>query len=879
MIGKLLGHYRIESKLGEGGMGVVYKAFDTHLDRPVAIKILPAEAMAKADRRARFVQEAKAASALNHPNIITIHDIANAGDVDFMVMEYVAGKTLADAIGRNGLPLQDALRVAVQIADALAAAHSAGIIHRDLKPANVMVTESGLVKVLDFGLAKLADPPEAKDSDGTLSMQSDTAEGTVLGTVSYMSPEQAEGKKLDSRSDIFSFGAMLYELLSGRRAFQGDSRVSILAAILTGEPKPATEIVVGLPSEVGRIINRCIRKNPARRFQTMADLKVALEELKEESDSGALAAATSVKPMSRRRWPLWAAAVCVLILIAGARWYSRTLEALDQPLKITPLTSEPGIERRASFSPDGNQVVYTVSREREASNSEIHVKMVSGGTPLRLTTGHQDYDPVWSPDGQKIAFLRTLPNRTSAVMVVQPLGGNLRQVGEAHRIRLVQCLAWFPDGKWLALVDRPVAESRGGIFLLSMETGEKRPLTSPPPSHGDASPAFSPDGRMLAFFRRGTEQTGLHVVALSTDLAAEGPPRRLTFGESEVIRSAVWTRDGRDIIYESSGEHPASLWRVAASGPSEPQPLPWTADACCPAFSTRGDRFAYTKLEHDINIWRHDLSSTGQPGSQDGGKDVSFISSTRDEFTPAYSPDGTKIAFSSSRTGHEEIWVCGSDGSNPVQLTSLKGPSASWPRWSPDGQLIAFHTNPTRKGDIYVVNAAGGNPRRLTTNPETDQAPSWSRDGKSIYFTSHRNGISRIWKMPADGGEEILITKRTSSVAEESPDGAWLFFSSLGASGPALWKISTTGGPETEMFSTLSNFFAVTPKGIYFLPPAGDGGYSIRLFNFATGSATTVLTLARPTAVGLAVSPDGRWLLYSQLDREESDLVLVENFR
>jgi eukaryotic-like serine/threonine-protein kinase len=299
LIGKLLSHYRIVETLGEGGMGVVYKARDMHLDRFVAIKVLPADRVGNPERSRRFEQEAKSASALNHPNIITVYDIANEEGIDFIAMEYVPGRALNRLIPRRGLPLGDALKYAVQIADALAAAHAAGIVHRDLKPANVMVSGAeeqgrpGLVKVLDFGLAKLLEKADNSDLELTESLRSEgfsTQEGTIVGTISYMSPEQAEGKKVDARSDIFSFGALLYEMVTGRKAFLGDSKVSTLSAILREDPKPISQVVEGTPHELERIIGRCLRKNPERRFQTAADLKVALEELKEESDSGTLGA-------------------------------------------------------------------------------------------------------------------------------------------------------------------------------------------------------------------------------------------------------------------------------------------------------------------------------------------------------------------------------------------------------------------------------------------------------------------------------------------------------------------------------------------------------------------------------------------------------------
>src|SRR5512139_2282310 len=293
MIGKTLGHYQITEKLGEGGMGIVHKARDTRLDRFVALKVLPPEKVSDPERKRRFIQEAKAASALNHPNIITIHDIDQADGIDFIAMEYVAGKTLDQRIGHRGLRLNDALKYAVQIADALAQAHSAGIVHRDLKPTNIIVSEDGVVKVLDFGLAKLTEQIKGDETASTATVDGEgrpiTEEGVIVGTVSYMSPEQAEGKKIDARSDIFSLGSVLYEMVTGQKAFQGTSKTSTLSAILHQEPKPVSGITPTIPADFEKLISRCLRKDPAKRLQHMDDVKVALDELKEESESGKLA--------------------------------------------------------------------------------------------------------------------------------------------------------------------------------------------------------------------------------------------------------------------------------------------------------------------------------------------------------------------------------------------------------------------------------------------------------------------------------------------------------------------------------------------------------------------------------------------------------------
>ncbi len=322
MVGKTIAHYQILEKLGEGGMGVVYKAHDTHLNRSVALKVLPPEKVADPERKRRFVQEAQSASALNHPNIVHIYDIDQADGTDFIAMEFVPGKTLGEVIGRKGLKLGDALKYGVQIADALSRAHAAGIIHRDLKPGNIMVDEHGLVKVLDFGLAKLTESAPLGEDEPTRTLKPATEEGTILGTVAYMSPEQAEGKRLDARSDIFSFGAVLYEMLTGRRAFQKESKTSTLGAIIHKEPEP---LGAEVPHDLEKVITRCLRKDLDRRFQNMADVRVALTELKEESDSGKLNAAEApARPRKRRSlWPGLAVVAVIVLAVAGVLVWQR----------------------------------------------------------------------------------------------------------------------------------------------------------------------------------------------------------------------------------------------------------------------------------------------------------------------------------------------------------------------------------------------------------------------------------------------------------------------------------------------------------------------------------------------------------------------------
>jgi eukaryotic-like serine/threonine-protein kinase len=871
LIGQQLGSYQIVSLLGAGGMGVVYEARDTRLNRSVAIKVLPSDRVSDPERKRRFIQEARAASALNHSNIITIHDIGSENGTDFIVMEYVTGKTLDQRIPRKGMHLNEALKLAIQIADALAKAHSAGIIHRDLKPTNVMVTEDGVVKVLDFGLAKLTEVAES-DERTTLTLRPQTEEGAIVGTVSYMSPEQAEGKKVDARSDIFSFGAVLYEMVTGQKAFQGESRMSTMAAILNKNPKPLIEINPAVLRDLDRIINHCLRKDPGRRFQHTDDLRVELEELKEESDSGKLAGTPTGLQSARRTW-LWAGAALVVVAMAYVTWFIRGGPRKPQAaLEVLPLTSFAGFEASPSFSPDSNQVVFSWDGEKQ-DNIDIYVKLVGSPTPQRLTTDPaEDVSPAFSPDGRSIGFVRVSKERATFI-VIPSIGGPERVVAEVAApdasLPPGHLFAWLPDGKWVVI---------DGLALLSTESGEPRSLTFPPTrSLPDHSPAVSLDGSAIAFSRStGVSASDIYLLDLDEDLKPKGEPRRLTFLKRNSY-SPAWTPNGREITFASGVFFSPDLWRISTSGSGEPEQLPFTGgEASWPAISRSGNRLAYVRWVSDPNIWRLSLSVSGAAA----GPPVPLINSTRIEYSPQYSPNGKRIAFESNRSGVWGIWISDAEGANAVELFSRAGAHCGSPRWSPDGRRVAFDSTAEGNVDIYVIRSGGGKAIRLTTDSADDRIPSWSRDGNWIYFASERSGRYEIWKAPAGGGEAIQVTRNRGWVAFESPDGKFVYYTKEAASS-ALWKMPVSGGEESQVLpSVFRSAFSVVKDGIYFIPePGADGKYSIQFLRFAIGKVKTVVPIPVQLSYILNVSPDGRSLLYTQLDETGSDLMLVENFR
>ncbi len=883
MIGKTLGHYKVAERIGAGGMGVVYKARDLHLDRFVALKILPPEKVADPDRKRRFVQEAKAASALNHPNIVHVYDIDQSEGADYIAMEYVEGKTLDQRIGHRGLPLNDALNYAVQIADALAKAHSTGIVHRDLKPTNIMVNEDGVVKVLDFGLAKLTEQIQGDETASAATVDDEgrpiTEEGVIVGTVAYMSPEQAEGKRVDARSDIFSLGSLLYEMVTGHKAFQGTSTMSTLSAILHQEPKPVSGIRPEVPAELERLIARCLRKDPAKRFQHTDDVKVALDELKEESDFGK--ASPSAPAVQRRSHGLLvaAASLAVLLLAAGGWLYLSRIRGPAQPLEAVPLTSYPGLEIDPTFSPDGNAVAFSWNGENQ-DNYDIYVKLIGPGSPLRLTRDPaEDRSPAWSPDGQWIAFLRISTTGQSVLFLIPALGGAERKICDVAVPSFpagvyAHFLAWSRDGAWLAVAG--FTGDAAGLALVSPGTGQKRSLMK---GDGDLAPAFAPDGHALAFVRAtDVGVSNVYLQPLSAALEPLGEPRQLTF-DKDWAMSPAWTPDGRGIVFSrGSLAVRRSLWRIDTTANARPEALPFGQDASEVAISGLARRLVYTRAAVDFNIWRLDRV-TGRPPRN-------FISSTLAELYPQFSPDGSQIAFASNRSGNGEIWLCDKEGSNARQLTAFGRGATLAPAWSPDGQQIAFESRAEGWGDIYTIPANGGTPKRMTTDLENHEHPSWSRDGKWIYFGSTSGGRWQVWKMPAEGGTAVQITHRGGWRSLQSPDRRFLYYSKRLRQAD-LWKLplDLTGDPageETRVLDSLYNgaSYALWQEGICFIPrPPPGAKASIQMLLFASGKVQSLVELEKQPMEGITVSPDGRSTLWSQIDRLDSDLVLVENFR
>jgi serine/threonine protein kinase/Tol biopolymer transport system component len=875
--GSKLGSYEVLSLLGAGGMGEVYRARDTRLGRVVAIKVLPSERMADESRRRRFVQEARAASALNHPNIVTIYEIESADGIDFIVMEYVAGEPLDAVIPPQGMRLGDVLRIGIPVADALARAHAAGMVHRDVKPGNVLVGTDGVVKVVDFGLAKLVTFEPGTPDHETMTEDGGAGPlagpGTVAGTAGYMSPEQAMGKGVDARSDVFSLGAVLYEMVTGERAFAGGSTAETLAAVVRDQPKAPSEVVPNVPRDFERLIQRCLRKEPERRFQHMLDVKLELEQIKEDSESGREAA----RPTRRRRLPWVGAGLATVLALATAiGLWRRSFEVGLEPPRLAPLTSMRGEERRATLSPDGEQVAFVWNGDK-LDHFDIYVKEVGSSEMRRLTTAGGGL-PAWSPDGKQIAFVRFAPERRR-IYLISPVAGSERKLSD-FPVAPAE-LSWSPDSRWLAAVrDRSAKETgttpsgSGGVYLLPVDGGEPRALPIPQETGDVVAAWLAPDGRRLAYMSSVGFSSFLAVVDLDANYLPTGAPRRLT-QPSTLLDSdgGAWTRDGKSFLYGEIGI--SRLIRVDVTGGRAPQPVDIAGfGASRPATAARRDLLVFVKDLRDVDIYRFEVGRPDEPA----------ITSTFGELDARFSPDGRAVAFSSVRSGAAEIWLAAPDGSSPKQLTHRSGRLQGSPRWSPDGQHIAFDSEgEDGRWSIHTIDADGASSRRLTLDPGDQNEPSWSHDGRFIYFAARPAGAQDfdVWRIPAAGGAEERISRNGGGTAFESIDGKTLFFMRRVSEPSPLLALPLAGGPEREVAKCVVGF-AVGPAGLYSLECL-DGEQALQqapvfLRDPATGRGRLLGKLDQAVK-GLTVSPDGKTILYTRLVGEGTDLMMIENFR
>ena len=739
MTGRTLGNYRILDKLGSGGMGEVYKARDTRLDRLVAIKILRRDRIADAGRKLRFIQEAKSASALNHPNIVTVYDIFQYEGMDCLVMEYVAGKTLYALIPRRGMRWNEAVGIAAQLAEGLGKAHSAGIVHRDIKPSNVMVQAGGPVKILDFGLAKLTES-ERSEGDTTLTVGPVTEEGTAMGTVNYMSPEQAQGKAVDSRSDIFSFGALLYEMLTGRHAFQQDSTIGTLASILHSEPPPLAS--PGVPRALLRILYRCLEKNPADRWQDMSDVQRLLEDLsREDGPSADTESGPPAAGAGRRRrfgWPAMAAACVTGVLLAYAllrAWSGAGASTGPSSAVLRMVTADSGLTGYPAISRDGKLIAFASDRARK-DNLDIWVQQVGGREPIQLTSDPADEsDPAFSPDGTMIAF-RSEKNG-GGIYVAPALGGSpilLAPLGRNPR--------FSPDGRWVAYSAGGEAVSNpgsAGVFIVNSGGGVPRAIH--PEMATATNPVWSPrSDRLLVLGRRDAKAPALAELDWWILPLDGGVPER----------TGAYARIDRQKLLHSP--FPQGL----------PVPLDWRNEG--------GDRILFSAaLGEAVNLWEIPLLGTGPARRLTMGPGTHGHA--------GWSGDGRRLVFAAEDLNFD-IWLqpldrTTGDARGPLQRLTDDATEELMPSMSWDAGKIAYVSQQPEGWSLRIRNGASGEDSTVLSSPTRMTAARLSGDGTRILYTGTAYDLLSI---PSAGGPVEKLCDRCGSVMGVSLDGRQVLY-------------------------------------------------------------------------------------------------------
>ncbi|HSF17632.1 MAG TPA: protein kinase [Vicinamibacteria bacterium] len=726
MIGKTLAHYTITSELGKGGMGEVYRATDTKLGREVAIKVLPAALAADRERLARFEREAKLLASLNHPNIAHVYGFESAtledgSSVHFLAMELVEGEDLSERLKRGPIPIDEALAIAKQIAEALEEAHEKGIVHRDLKPANVKLTPDGKVKVLDFGLAKVFTAESAPSGSTDLSQsptlaQTGTQAGVILGTAAYMSPEQARGKPVDKRADIWAFGVVLVEMLTGQRLFTGETVSDVLAGVLTREPD-WTSLPQAVGPELRLALRRCLAKDPRSRWRSAGDLAQVLQD-----------SATATSPVAEARgrdaipWK-WVALLALAAVAALALLWIRDRSKPRAPsspvLSYRSLTQAAGMEVEPSLSPDGRLVAYSSNTD---GDWDIYVARVAGGKPINVTadSSADDYQPAFSPDGERIAFRSERDG--GGVFVMSATGESLRRAA-AFGFNP----SWAPDGTRLVLASESIRISTGRATLSQLSVVDVVSGAVTEIGGDDAvQPAWSPNGLRIAFW--GAWPIGSGNFDLWT-IAPDGSDKKRVTNDRFSDWSPVWSPDGRFLWFTSDRGGSENVWRVALDesgktlGVPQPMSLP-SGDADQVSFAAGGDGFAFTALDRRSNLERVAFDSDRE---QVTGSPVALTRGTRFFLNMAPSPDGQWIALSDRSEG--KVSLVSRDGASTNVLTDADARQVCW---RPDGSEIAFVSRRSGLVQIWSIRPDGSALKQLTDATKGVALPVWSPDGRRL---------------------------------------------------------------------------------------------------------------------------------------------------
>ena len=877
--GTRLGPYEIVSAIGAGGMGEVYRARDTRLERTVAIKVLPDHLASSTEVRQRFEREAKTISALSHPHICALYDVGREGETEYLVMEYLEGETLSDRLGRGAMPLEQTLRYGVEMADALDKAHRQGIVHRDLKPGNVMLTKSG-VKLLDFGLAKLAAPTNSQLSLTALPTQQGlTQEGTILGTFQYMAPEQLEGRETDARSDIFAFGAVLYEMATGRKAFSGASQASLIGAILHTEPASISSVQPMTPPALDRIVKTCLAKDPEDRWQSAADIKRELRWIGEGSLTEVLPL-----PVARRKnrerisWAL--TALALLLAIAAMARYKHRAETVAGPLRLSIVLPEKSALRAVSLSPDGTKLAF-VGRDPSGKNL-LWIRPLDSLAMQPLPGTENSSFPFWSPDSRFIGFFAE-----GKLKKIDASGGPPQTICDAPGNRGG---TWNRDGVILfASVNSP-------LYRVPASGGVPTPVTQFEPSRGEDShrwPFFLPDGRHflyhVASFGSGGQEEKMGIYVRSLDSKEES---FLLRANSTVAYAApgylLFFRDG-NLLAQPFDAKGVRITGDPLAVAEQIQYFPQTHSAL------------FSVSENGVLLYQAgSASGTAQLVWFDrSGKETGTLGGPGDQANPSISPDGKRVALNIvDKIGNPDIWIYESSGGLPTRFTSDPAFDAL-PIWSPDGRQIVFSSNRHGHADIYQKNSSGAggeeailpSERSKTTKYPTD----WSPDGRFILYRSlEPNTNLELWVVPVGGDRKPIPFIRKAfgvSNGQFSPDGRWVAYSSNESGkweisvapfpGPGgNWKVSSAGGSEPRWRRDGKELFYLAPDGALMVVDVKQG------LTFDADAPKPLFQTRLRQHIGALdlfsydVSPDGqRFLLNTDVDEvASSPLTVVLNW-
>jgi Tol biopolymer transport system component/predicted Ser/Thr protein kinase len=784
MIGRTIDRYQVVAQLGQGGMGVVYRARDTLLDRFVALKVLPPDKSSDPERRRRFLNEAKSASALNHPGIVSVYDVREVDGQDVIVMELVEGETLEQLLTRKRLPLGEALGIAARIAEALGRAHAAGIVHRDVKPSNVMVTADG-VKVLDFGLAKLTEAPFPDDAP-TLEHDaaSLTGERVIVGTIAYMSPEQTLGRAVDARSDIFAFGVLLYEMLTGQNPFRRRTTLETLTAIREGEPESPTRLAPGLPGEVDRALLRCLRKDPARRWQSLSDLGTVLQDLKEDTESRRTVVGPEAPPRRGARSPVTLAAIALVVLggaVAAFVLLHRSPPAEPAPLELSRLTYDGGGALTPSISPDGKLVAYASDRGGDGQ-LDIWVRHVAQPTPARLTDDPaDDWMPSFAPDGSRLVFRSE--REGGGLYLVNVLGGT------AHRLVSGGVFPRFsPDGTRILYMDDPyfTGTSLRKMFVVAVDGGEPRPVVpgfGAGAAPGSIGPLWAPDGTRILFRGRALDKPGPQDWWVAP--IAGGAPSSMGALERlpriDIVQfPCAWLPGGQVLFLAGTTFEGMNLYSVdvSSAGQIEGAPRRLTAGpgmSWTPSVAADG-RIALERFTWVIRLWEASLDPRTGAAL---GEVRRLTADAAPKFGFSLSRDGSLLAFS-SYSGPREHRLAEMhlrsfrDGRETVPV-SVPATSVSLdPRLSPDGRWLAWSHGVGKDQATFV--APTGEP----TGREVCRrcfAVAFLEDASELLVDEGR----RLVRVRLDGKAETTVLDFGSEFvldAGVSPDERWVGVSS-----------------------------------------------------------------------------------------------------